>query len=243
MVAERPNMFLLRLRWITGSIALLPVLMSCLQAQETRNEFWPELNVFVRSDAVTRFYFMAAPTVSRQESYGESQYGAHVEFGLMPIFRSDFGSTVDIDRYRFLRFRAGIRYGSNFEWSQSEYTEWRVVLEVTPRFLLPYDLLLALRNRVELRWLNSEYSTRYRARLALERETEITSWLTLVPYGMFEVFYDSRYATWNRTQARLGLGIPVVSFAVMDVYYAYQHDIRSEPTYVRAIGLAVSLYF
>ena len=194
-------------------------------------------------DAITRFLFLAAPTISRQDAYGEGEWGAFVEFGVAPILRREFRETYDIDRFRFLRFRAGVSYISNLEVNESTFTEWRGVVEFTARVLLPYDILGALRTRADLRWLDGGYSTRIRARLGVERETHLTSWLTLVPFASLELFYDSRYAIWNRTQTKLGVGIPVVGPVVVDLSYVYQHDIRSQPTYIHALGLAVNFFF
>ena len=231
------------LRALGGIVFLLACLAVSSHAQQTRSEFWPELDVYWRMDAITRFLFMAAPTINRQEAYGEGEWGAFVEFGVAPILRREFRETYDIDRFRFLRFRAGVSYVSNLEFNESTFSEWRGVVEFTARALLPYDILGALRTRADLRWVDGVYSTRIRERLGVERETHLTSWLTLVPFASFELFYDSRYAIWNRTQTKLGVGIPVVGPVVVDLSYVYQHDIRSQPTYINALGLAVNFFF
>jgi len=224
-------------------VALHAVMLNCALAQESRNEFWPEADFFYRLDAVSRLFVQVAPAINRQETFGECQYGAYVEFGVFPIFRREFGETYDIDRFRFLRFRAGVSYGTNYEWSSHTYNEWRGILELTARTLLPADILIAARNRVELRWLNDAYSTRYRLRVGFERETPVNSWLTIIPMALVEVFYDTRFDSWGRTETTLGIGVPITGWFVRETSYAYQHNTRTEPTNVHALLVAGRFYF
>ena len=61
-------------------------------------------------------------------------------------------------------------------------------------------------DRVDLRFIDGEFSWRYRNRLSAEREFSIGR-VRLNPYARFEVYYDSRYSKWSRTelQARVVL--------------------------------------
>jgi hypothetical protein len=228
---------------IAGLLALSAGAINSGLAQESRNEFWPEADVFYRLNAVSRLFLQVAPAINRQETFGECQYGAYAEFGVFPIFRREFGETYDIDRFRFLRFRAGVSYGTNYEWSSHNYHEWRGILELTTRILLPENILIAGRGRAELRWLNNAYSTRYRLRVGVERETPINTWLTVIPIAMVEVFYDTRFDTWSRTETTLGIGVPVYHWFVLETSYAYQHNTRTEPINVHALLMAGLFYF
>jgi len=228
---------------LVGLLVFCSGLMTPALAQQSREEFWPELQVYWRLDAVTRLFFQSAPARNRAESYGDGLVGAHVEFGLFPIFQRAFGETYDVERFRFLRFRLGVNYGSNFEWSTSEYKEWRGVLEATVRYLLWYDVLVSGRARAELRWLYGVYSTRYRGRLTVERETVVNTWLTVIPFAMIEVFYDTRYDAWSRSVSTVGLGVPIFDELVVEGNYNYQYTRFSEPYYVHAVGLSAIFYF
>jgi len=56
-----------------------------IQAQATTNEFWPELDTYVRLSPAARLFFMMAPVISRDaKSLSEQQFGANVEVGIAP---------------------------------------------------------------------------------------------------------------------------------------------------------------
>ena len=214
-----------------------------LSAQdEARNEFWPELNVFYRLDASYRLFFFVAPAFS-DNNFTEGQVGAHIEMGLFPILRTSWKETYDVDRFRFVRFRAGIQRATNQPLSENPSKEWRGVAELTPRWSLPFDILSAFRNRLELRWLDDDYSTRYRGRLTLERDTEIFWEYTIVPYASVEMFYDWRFDVWNRVRYQLGFTFPIIRLLALETYYLHQNDWRSQPARLNAFGLVGILYF
>ena len=63
--------------------------------------------------------------------------------------------------------RIGYRYLHN---AGDDPDENRGVLEVTPRYPLVRGVLVSNRNRIDFRFIEGEYSWRYRNRLSLERE-------------------------------------------------------------------------
>jgi hypothetical protein len=232
-----------RLKIVQTAIVLLATSFTTSFGQdETRNEFWPEVDAYYRLDASYRLFFLVAPAFSREHNYAEGQVGAHIEMGLLPIFRSRWREMHDIDRFRFLRFRVGVRYGSSLPSSETSSEEWRGIAEITCRASIPLDILASLRNRVDFRWLDGTYSTRYRARLTLERDTEIFSTYTLIPYASCEVFYDSRLMSWNRVRYQLGVTFPVVRMLALEAYYLRQEDWGSQPAHVNAFGFMALFY-
>jgi hypothetical protein len=215
-----------------------------LTAQDqTRSEVWPEIDVYYRLSATHRLFFLLSPSVSREQNYGEVMLAGHFEMGLFPIFRGQWAGTYDVDRFRFLRLKLGAGYSTSLPSSDQSSKEWRGIVEVTGRVSLPLEILGALRTRADLRWLDDGYSTRYRARLTLERETEITRGFSMIPYASVEPFYDTRFATWNKVQYQFGITVPVVSMLVVEAYYNRQEDWRSQPALVNALGLVAIVYF
>lgn len=210
---------------------------------QTRNEFWPEVDAYYRLNATYRLFFLVSPSISREDNYGEVQMAGHVEVGVFPIFRSQWAETYDVDRFRFLRLRVGAGYSSSLPSSDNTSKEWRGIVELTGRAGLPFEVLGALRNRFDLRWLDEGYSTRYRARLTLERETEILPNFSIVPYASAEFFYDSRFAAWNKALYQFGITFPVIRLLALEAYYARVEDWRSQPAHVNALGLVGILYF
>ena len=141
----------------------------------------------------------------------------------------------------YLRARVGYRRTFTFE-SGRDLSEQRVIVEITPRGFLPGGLLVALRNRLDLRWLEGDPSWRYRPRLWLERESRIGP-VTVVPYGAAEVFFDSRFDDWIRTRYQAGIAVPATGWLVPEMYYARQIDDQPVLQYTNALGMVVTLYF
>lgn len=227
---------------IATSLAFAPTPARAQEA-ETVEQFWPEANAYVRLNESQRLWFLLAPVRERNEGLSEIQVGAHWEIGLSPpLHPAQRGELYDTDRLRYLRFRAGFRYATSFEES-NDYEEWRGILELTPRARLPGDIVAAFRNRGDFRWINGDFSWRYRPRLWLEREFGISTKISLVPYGSAEIFYDSRYDAWTRTRYQFGVAVPVSKAFAPEVYVAHQRD--EEPTlkYTNALGLVLGFFF
>jgi hypothetical protein len=208
------------------------------QDSDTVKEFWPEVDVYVTLNEKFRLFFLASTTKSEEtRDNTEGQVGAHIDYFLN----------------KKISLRAGYRYGFSLGGSDP-FKEQRIIFEQTLRQPLPLEVLLSDRNREELRWVNGEFSARYRNRVTLEREFKVLNRPT-TPYGSAEVYYDSRFKTWNRNRLTVGVqiafkrGAPLISLIhpkkqfVLDVYVTRQNDSRSQPTHVKALGLAFSIYF
>lgn len=223
---------------LLGSLA--PV--AAAQATSTA-EFWPELDAYVRLNSWSRLFFLAAPVVSGDDrTLSESQLGAHIEVGVAPIGRARFRGLHDPDKMKYLRLRVGYRQSYTRDEDGASLSERRVIGEATARAFLPGGVMAMLRNRGDFRWIEGEYSWRYRPRLWVERETDLGP-LTAIPYLSAEVFWDSRYDAWSRSRYTAGFAIPASHRVVPEVYYAYQSDWQPALKYVHALGLVTTLYF
>jgi hypothetical protein len=120
--------------------------------------------------------------------------------------------------------------------------EHRIVLEATARYPLPLDILLSDRSRGDLRWINGEFSTRYRNRLRVERDFSIRKFM-ITPYASGELFYDFRFDLWNRNEICAGAEIPVGKRFVFEPYYLRQNNSRSQTEHVNGVGLVFQWHF
>ena len=227
-----------RLVWL---VALTVVFSSGVSAQEDSKsvkQIWPEVDVYVSLNEKFRLYFLATTTKAEEtRDNTEAQVGAHIDYHLN----------------KRVSLRVGYRYGFSLGGSDP-FKEHRPIFEQTLRQPLPLDLLLSDRNREELRWVNGEFSARYRNRVTLEREFKVLN-RAVTPYGSAEVYYDSRFNTWNRNRFAVGTqiafkhGAPLISLIhpkkqfVLDVYVMRQNDSRSQPSRVKALGVAFNFYF
>ena len=232
-------------RSLVLSLALLSPFSISLFAQEngsTRDEFWPELDAFIKLNDQFRLFLLASRTKAEEFDYTEAMFGVHLDFGLKPRIRIAMRD-LDATKMQYLSFRVGYRYNRSINDNENPFREHRPILELTPRYPLPARMLLSDRNRLDLRWVNSLFSWRYRNRLTLEREFHIGEKHALTPYTSGELYYDSRFEIWNRNRYAFGLQTTFSKRFMVDTYYMRQNDSRSEPHHVNAFGLVLNLFF
>jgi len=222
-------------------VALAAAFSSGARAQqdhENTKQFWPEVDVYVPLNEKFRLFFLATTTKAQETRENtEGQIGAHLDYHL----------------YKKVSLRTGYRYGFSLGGSDP-FKEHRILFEQTLRQPLPLEVLLSDRNREDLRWVNGEFSARYRNRVTLEREFKLLN-RAFTPYGSAEGFYDSRFNTWNRNRLAVGVqiafkrGTPLIKLIhpkeqfVLDLYLTRQNDSRSQPGRVKALGMAFNIYF
>ena len=214
------------------------------QESDTRNEFWPEIDVYINVKPKVRLYLLG--TISKSVEDGEirnaqgfeAQIGAHVDY-------------IPNDR---IILRAGYRFGTSVGDADEPYKEHRLLTEQTLRKLLPGDLLFSDRNREDFRFINGDFSFRYRNRVSIEREVDLFKGRTITPYVSAEIFYDTRTSAWNRNRFAAGFQqslrrgplrkmlLPKRQ-VILDLYYMRQNDSRAEIQHVNAIGASLAFYF
>jgi hypothetical protein len=164
-----------------------------------------------------------------------------------PIWQ--IGAHLDYFWKKRWTFRAGYRYGFS---SSGQQSEKRMLLEETFSQPLPKRFAFHDRNRQEFRWIGNDFSLRFRNRVMLEHDFCVGKY-TVSPYGNAEIMYDTRFNTFNRY--RLAVGAQILSRKreswllnlrrqkVIDIYYLWQGDSRSQPKHVQAIGITVGLHY
>lgn len=213
-------------------------------AQTTSNEVWPEIDVYVNVKPKIRLYFMG--TTSRAVEDGEAFNGK--------AFEAQIGAHIDYIPNQHVVLRTGYRFGTSLGDTDSPYKEHRFLTEQTLRELLPGNLLLSDRNREDFRFIDGDFSFRYRNRVTIEREFHLFKQRTITPYVSGELFYDTRYRAWNRNRLTAGVQTSLRRGSLMrmlmpkrqvilDLYYTRQNDSRSATQHVNALGAALSFYF
>lgn len=214
------------------------------QEPNTRQEFWPEIDVYVNVNPKVRLYLIG--TISKSVEDGELRNAQGYE--------GQIGVHVDYIPNQHVILRTGYRFGTSVGSNSEPFKEHRLLTEQTLRQLLPGDLLLSIRNREDFRFVNGDFSFRYRNRVTLEREFHLFKGRSMTPYVSGEIFYDTRYNAWNRN--RLAVGVqqslrrgPLRKMLLpqrqvtLDLYYMRQNDSRSDTKHVNAIGAALTFYF
>ena len=214
------------------------------QDSTTRREFWPEVDVYITVKPKVRLYLTG--TISKTVEDGELRDAQGYE--------GQIGVHVDYIPNKHVILRTGYRYGTAVGNNSDPFKEHRLLTEQTLRHLLPGDLLLSDRNREDFRFVNGDFSFRYRNRVTLEREVHLFKGRSITPYASGEIFYDTRYNTWNRNRFAVGVQqslrrgplrkmlLPERQI-ILDLYYMRQNDSRSDIPHVNAIGAALAFYF
>ena len=221
-----------------GIVFLISLSEVGAQQSDYRKEIWPEVDVFIPLKPKLRLFFMSALT-KVEETKDNLEGSVQASLDYLPNQR--------------IILRNGYSYGFSLT-GKDPFKEHRIIFEQTFRQPIPLDILVSDRNREEIRIVNGETSARYRNRLTLEREFHIGRFAP-VPYGSAEVFYDSRFDTWNRNRLNVGVqiplkrGFPLVTLinpkrqVILDLYYTKQNDSRSDPRHVHAIGATIAFHF
>jgi len=222
-------------------LTALIVVSSGTSAHAQTTQVWPEISVFTRLNDRMRFYFLATTVKESQEST-EGEFGPNFDFYLRPFRERNrlAGFRLDESKNRFLLLRIGYRYLDSFSDSPDEH---RVVLEATARYPLEGGVLVSNRGRVDARFIDGDYSWRFRSRLSVEKEFSIGS-ARMNPYVRGELFYDSRFDAWSRTEWIGGAAFPLNRRVELEGYFDYQHDTGGDHNrQVYAIGTVLNLYF
>ena len=232
------------------ALCIAIALTAAVARAETRDEFWPELNGFIKLNERTRLFLLGAwtvaettPTPAGDTRYLDSLYGVHVDYSLMPPFRHKLREE-NWERNRYLWLRAGYVYTrSNGDAETTDrFRENRIVLELNTRTApLWGDLEFTGRARVDLRDRNDTESQRYRLRVGAERSFDVGG-RAVVPYAQAETAYDTRYDTWNRQLYQAGAEVDLGPGWRIEGYLGRQNDSRSEPSRTNIFGLALKIY-
>jgi hypothetical protein len=102
-------------------------------------------------------------------------------------------------------------------------------------------LLVRDRNRVEFRWRNGVYSTRYRNNLSGEYNMKIHR-LRLSPYASAEVFYDGATRSWNQEQYTAGVQWSRKRLLMIQTYYLRRDRTTCNPAHLNVGGLTLNFF-
>ena len=222
-------------------MAALIVLCSVNSAYAQSMQVWPEVGAYTRLNDTMRFYFLAT-TVKENKDSTEGEFGPNFDFYHRPLRNPTrfSGLPLDESKHRFLLLRVGYRYLHSFSDDPDEH---RAVLEATARYPLVAGLLVSNRGRMDLRFIGAENSWRFRNRLSVEKELAIGR-VRMTPYARGEVYYDSRFAEWSRTEWIGGAAFPLRKRLELEGYFSYQNDTSGDVNrQVSAIGAVLNLYF
>lgn len=226
-------------------------------AESSNREFWPELNVFVKTSEHTRLMFLASRTRDREYANAvDGTWGVHLDLLARRLPSFWVSAVPAMEQNWGLWFRVGYNHIVAFDGPGID--ENRLLAEATLRSSpLVAGIQVANRSRIEWREIGGKESWRYRNRLRLERGFEVVDalgdglggWLQsvglvqIVPYTMLEFFYDSRVSGWSRRYLQTGVEFEMARGWGLDLYFAAQDGLSGSPASVNALGAVLTLRY
>ena len=225
--------------WIPVANLILVILFSAPAHGQTK-QFWPEVDVYVKINPTVRLLFSAAGTRENGE-HTDPDFSASIDFHIKPLIslmnkRADHR---DESKSKLMLLRAGFHYLPSRQGS----TENRIALDAIPRVPLKAGLVATARNRLEMRFIESDFSWRFRHRPGIERNITIGTY-EITPYARAEFYYDSNYRKWSRTALSAGCVFPIRRRSEIEAYYEHQNRTEKSPNQqLNAVGIQLNLYF
>ncbi len=210
-------------------------------AAQSSGEFRPELGLYIQQGPLIRFDLVDSFSGTQSTHDWQGDFALYIETALKPVFRQELRERPDVYRDKYLALRAGYRYQTSLTNTNSP-SENRGILELTSRYMLPWQLVISDRNRGEFRFIQGQpFSTRYRNRLRLERDVQY-GWLNCTPYVYDEIFYDTRYDRWTTNRYAIGAEFPIGPHVILEPYYLRQNASHTTPAHINAFGFKLNLY-
>lgn len=211
------------------------------QSSEPSKEFWPKVNIVFELFPKTRVELEAAKQSGEDLARTQKKFGVIGSYRMKRLVK---GLILDIDDEKNYTFVLGVGYEHLFtDDNGSEKSENRIVIQGTPHYSIPKTrVLLQDRSRVEFRWVNNVYSTRYRNKLTVERPLKIEK-LRFTPYTSGELFYDGQHHRWNQNRYAFGVILPYKKLLQLDAYFLRQNCTTCKEEHVNVFGLTLTLFF
>jgi hypothetical protein len=209
----------------------------------TKQENWPEIDVYYKFNDRLRLYTMVSGTRLRASNYTDGAAGVYLDYFALSSLRKRFDAEMnDSTRGYYLWFRAGYYYSVTPSGDKNPVTEHTITTEAISNFHLPFDVLLAARNRFDWRIVNGDFNPRYRPRARFSKQMH-TEYLHFAPYFYGEYYANLTQGSANRFRLCVGVDWKVAAKVVFETYYLHQFNNVNRIDAVNAIGLTLKLYF
>jgi hypothetical protein len=184
-------------------------------------ELWPELNLYARLGPQTRLYFVGSYAEGKESEVWTFDLAGYFDVTLGPKLRHS-PQKADWQTKKYFWARFGYDHIFKAEGETKVAPEYRGIVSFFGRHYLPAGILVEARTRADLRWIDGDYSTRYRFRLEVNRDFDVSGHV-ITPFVQAEYFYDTRYDGWSRELYVVGAEI------------AFTKHFRVEPSVARQL--------
>jgi hypothetical protein len=210
-------------------------------------ELQPEVDVFRHVADGVRLLLQIQDSAIPSEGNNTLAVGGFVDWFVAPVVRN----LVSPDKAltHALNLRLGVRYrGTLAEGTVGPAQSVALRFEVTPRYFLPWSILLSNRNRLQVNWnLGGSDSVTwiYRGRLQAQREFDAGG-VGLTPFVNVEFVWQSPPAMWNQFRMEAGLQASVHWFGLgqtFEVNYSTVTYLQPSRSWRPVLGVIWYQYF
>jgi len=166
--------------------------------------------------------------------------GAGIGYQFRSILKSHI-ENIDPDKEHHLILAGGYEHYHTTKTGKVTREE-HAVIEIDPGARPISWLLLRDRNRIEFRWIDGAYSTRYRNEPSIEADATIHGY-HFMPFGAAEAFYSGASRSWDEERYTAGAQWPYKDVLMLETYYRREHCPTCKPANWNVGGTTVHFYF
>jgi hypothetical protein len=204
-------------------------------------ELWPELNLYTRLGPQTRLYFVSSYADGKESEVRTLDLAGYFDVTIGPKLRHS-RQKADWQTKKYFWARIGYDHIFKAEGETKVAPEERGIVALSARYYLPAGILVEARTRADLRWIEGGYSTRYRLRLEVNRDFDVTGHV-VTPFVQAEYFYDTRYNGWSRELYVVGAEMAVTGHFRIEPSVARQLDHLPSASGLYAFALVARWYY
>jgi hypothetical protein len=226
---------------VTLGVALLTCFCGNVSAQsQTVGEFWPAVDAHVRLPQNWSALGFVGLKKGEENDFQElyMAIGAGYKWGSISKTHVE---NIDPDKEHYFVLGGGYERLQSVS-SGNTNDENRLAIQALASYRLAPRLLVSDRNRVEFRWVDGSYSTRYRNDVLGLCDVTLGEF-HFSPYASAEFFYSGQYDSWNQEQYTAGIEWPYKRLLMLQTYYLRQNCTTCNPQHLNVGGLTLNLYF
>ena len=221
-------------------VIVMGVTASAQDTDNTVGEFWPEAEAHIQFPENWRLLGFVGLKKGEDFPYQQVYAGFGLGYQWKQITKPHL-ENIDPDKEHTFVFGGGYERLQTLN-SGKTSAENRLALQAVAQFRPASRLLLSDRNRVEFRWVNGVYSTRYRNLVQGEYDLKIHEF-RFSPYASAEFFYSSTTSSWNQEWYTAGIEWPYKRILMVQTYYLRQNCTNCNPANLNVGGLTLSFFF
>lgn len=219
---------------------VLAIVMPAFPQSQTVGEFWPTVDAHVQLPHDWRILGFTGLKKGEDYPYQQVYLGGGLGYQWKRITKAHRANLNPDVEHHFV-FAGGYERLQSISSGKTK-DENRLGLQALASYRLGSRFLISDRNRVEFRWVDGSYSTRYRNKLLGLYDLNLHHF-HFSPYASAEAFYDGAVSSWNEEQYTAGIEWPYKHRLLLQTYYLRQNCTTCNPQYLNVGGLTLSLFF